>query len=110
MSGLIFLTYQLIKSNLGTQCQVENFFLRCAGNYAAIKSISTNYLGTHVMLTGLSPSWGWQSREPFQAVSCITLLRFQTHFLDAHIYAKEGNEVASYRGCKGLWDDESIGN
>ena len=41
-----------------------DFFLRCAGNYAAIKSIPTNYLGTHVMLTGLSPSWGWQSREP----------------------------------------------
>lgn len=35
----------------------------------------------------------------------------QTHLLNAHIYAREGNEVArGYRGYRGLWDDESIGN
>ena len=101
VSGLIFLTYQLIKkSNLGTQCQVENFFLRCAGNYAAIKSISTNYLGTHVMLTGLSPSWGWQSREPLPGclMHCFAAFSFKLISLMLIFMQKRGVLTTGWPG------------
>jgi hypothetical protein len=42
---------------------------------------------------------------------CFALFLSQTHLFDAHIYAKEGNELAKgYTGCRGLFDDESIGS
>lgn len=87
-------------------------FLRCARNYADIRSISTNYLGTYVMLTDVPPWWGGSVENPFMLSHTLLFSIFSpTHLPNAHIYAREGNEVArGYWGCRGLLDDESLGN